>query len=222
METIEKVMHQRFSCRAYLDKMPGRETIAQLLAAASLAPSGVNMQPWQVAVVMADTKHRLSEALVAAATAGTRPNPDYVYYPEEWFEPYKSRRRETGLTLYKALGIARDDSEARREAWNNNYRFFGAPVGLLLFLDKRLGLGSWIDMGMFMQNLMLAATDHGLATCPQASLADYPHIVRRQLGYEDNWALLGGLSLGYPDPDAPANSFRLQRESVEAFTRWYE
>jgi nitroreductase len=221
MDTID-AMKNRQSTRAFLDREVPGETLHAILDAARWAPSGVNMQPWQVAVVRGKTRERLTEALLTEREAGKAPSPDYHYYPEEWFEPYKDRRKATGLALYSALNIGREDSEARKQAWYNNYRFFGAPVGLLVFLDKRLAQGSWIDIGMFLQNLMLAAESEGLATCPQASLAEYPDTVREILGIEPQLALACGLSLGYPDPQAAVNSYRTPREPVEAFTRWYD
>lgn len=221
MELIEAIK-ARQSTRAFLDREVSDETIHAILDAARWAPSGVNMQPWQVAVVRGNTLQRISSALLAAREAGERESPDYDYYPGEWFEPYKERRKATGIALYSALNIERNDTQSRIEAWYNNYRFFGAPVGLLVFLDKRLGQGSWVDIGMFLQNIMLAAENEGLATCPQASLAEFPQLVRGILGIEEQMALVCGLSLGYPDPDAEVNNYRTPREPVEAFTRWYE
>lgn len=215
-------MKARKSTRAFLNRPVEDEKIRAILDAARWAPSGVNMQPWRVAVVRGNTMHRISEAVLAAREAGQEEEPDYQYYPSEWFEPYKSRRRATGLALYGALNIARDDNQRRINAWNNNYRFFGAPIGLLVFLDQRLSKGSWIDIGMFLQNLMLAAENEGLATCPQASLAEFPGIIRDILDIEDEMALVCGLSLGYPDPKAPVNAYRTTREPVEAFTTWYD
>jgi nitroreductase len=215
-------MKSRQSTRAFLNREVAEEKVHAILDAARWAPSGVNMQPWQVAVVSGSTRQRLSQALIDASAAGTRPNPDYHYYPDEWFEPYKSRRKATGMALYGALHVDIGDTEGRKEAWYNNYRFFGAPTGLLLFLDKRLGQGSWVDVGMFLQNIMLAAESEGLATCPQAALADYPDIVRDLLGIEESQAFVGSLSLGYPDPAAEVNGYRTPREPVEAFTRWFD
>lgn len=211
----------RASTRAFLDQPVSDEQIRTILDAARWAPSGVNIQPWQVMVVRGTTKQRLADALITAR-AGGKPNPDYTYYPEQWFDPFKERRKQCGLALYQALEIRREDTERQVEAWNNNYRFFGAPVGLLLFLDRRLGQGAWIDMGMFMQNIMLAARGLGLATCPQASLADYPDVVRTELGVEPELALLGGIALGYADADAAVNGYRTEREPVAGFTRWFD
>jgi nitroreductase len=153
--------------------------------------------------------------------ADIAPDPDYSYYPGEWLEPFASRRIDCGRALYKALGIEKRDKDAKIRAWNNNYRFFGAPVGLLFFVNKTLNKGSWLDMGMFLQNVMLAASACGLATCPQASLADYPVIVRGLLGVDDQLALVCGMALGYPDLNAPVNQYRLERAPVDEFTRWH-
>lgn len=221
MEALE-AMRARHSVRAFLDTPVPADTVTALLEAARWAPSGVNSQPWHVAVLTGNTQRRLGEAIIAARESGQPENPDYDYYPTEWFEPYKGRRRECGLALYGALRIRRDDKEARTEAWYRNYRFFGAPVGLLFLIERRLAKGSWLDMGMFIQNVMLAAIDHGLGTCPQASLAEYPDVVRQLLGLGDDLAVVCGMSLGYPDENAPVNRFRLERAPVETFTRWYD
>lgn len=219
---ILDAMRGRHSVRAYLDKPVARETIVSILEAARWAPSGVNAQPWHVAVVQGGIKNKITEALLAARKSKQPENSDYTYYPKEWVEPYKSRRKTSGLALYAALGIAKDDIGARLRAWNNNYSFFGAPVGLLYFVDRQLSQGSWIDTGMFVQNVMLAARAHGLETCPQASLAEYPDIVRGLLNIPTTKALVCGMALGYADAGHPVNCYRTEREEVNSFTQWYE
>lgn len=221
MNTIDAIT-SRHATRGYQEKPVERELIEKILDAARFAPSGVNTQPWRVAVVLEQTRQQLSEQLIQAKENNLRPNPDYEYYPAQWNEPYRSRRKTCGLALYSALKIQREDREKQKQAWYDNYRFFNAPVGLLFFIDKQLGQGSWIDMGMFLQNIMLAATHYGLSTCPQASLADYPDIVRNLLNIEDNYAVVCGMSLGYEDQTHPANGFRLEREPVDSFTSWFE
>jgi len=221
MDIIEAI-EGRHCVRAFLDKPIEQETITQILTTARWAPSGVNCQPWQVAVIQGDTKNNLGEAIIAARENKTPENPDYSYYPSEWREPYTTRRKDCGLALYRAQGIGRSDKDKRLAAWYRNYRFFDAPVGLLFFIDKDMQTGSWLDMGMFMQNIMLAARHHGLETCPQASLAEYPDIVRRILGMSSDKLLLCGMSLGYADAEAAVNQYRLEREPVENFTRWYD
>ena len=221
MDVLE-AMRRRASTRAYLDKPVDRATVETILEAARWAPSGTNAQPWQVVVVTGETKRRITEALLAERIAGRPPNTDYDYYPKQWVEPYKSRRAACGLALYEALKIGRDDKDARLKAWNNNYSFFGAPVGLLFFLDRSLEKGSWIDMFMFIENVMLAALGHGLATCPQASIAEYPDIVRRIVNVPDSRAMVCGMALGYADTAAPVNNYRTAREPVAGFTTWHE
>ncbi|GAB6043011.1 nitroreductase [Endothiovibrio diazotrophicus] len=220
MDLIE-AMKGRHSVRAYLDKPVPQEVVEAVLEAARFAPSGVNTQPWRVAVVDGEAKVRLGAALEAARRGGVEPDPDYHYYPEQWREPYQGRRVACGKALYGALDIGRGDRERQLDAWCANYRFFDAPLGLLFFMDRDMGRGSWLDMGMFMQNVMLAARAHGLESCPQASLADYPKIVRRELGLEEDRLLLAGLALGYADASAPVNGYRLDREPVPAFTTWH-
>lgn len=221
MDTIDAIQ-SRWACRAFLDKAVSKEQIRQILDAARWAPSGVNAQPWRVAVVSGETKQRITDTLIQARDDKLPENPDYDFYPAEWVEPYKGRRKNTGLTLYGALGITKDDPAARKKAWYNNYHFFGAPVGLLIFIDKGMGKGSWIDMGMFLQNMMLAATGLGLATCPQASLAEYPDKVREILDIPTTQQLVVGMAIGYPDTQHPVNNYRLAREDVDTFTQWYE
>ena len=219
---VEQAIVGRYSCRAYLDKPVPRELIEKLLDTARWSPSGANIQPWQVAVVQGETKVRLSEVLIAAFDSGAKPDPDYTYYPRAWVEPYKSRRFECGMALYRALEIDRDDKARRLEVWKDNYRFFDAPVALFFFIDRVMEQGAWLDMGMFIQSLMLAAREQGLESCPQASVADYPGVVRKVLGVADDKLLLCGLALGYPDPDHPVNNYRTDREPVENFTTWFD
>lgn len=221
METIDAIK-ARASTRAFLDRPVARATVEAILDAARWAPSGANIQPWKVAAVCGAVKKRLGEALRNARAAGQPGRPDYTYYPPEWTEPYISRRRACGVALYNALDIGRDDKAKRMSAWLANYDFFGAPVGLLFFMDRSLATGSYLDTGMFLQNVMLAAVDAGLATCPQAALAEYPDIVRAELGLPDSLLLVCGMSLGYPDPDAPVNLYRTEREPVGSFLTWHE
>lgn len=221
MNTLDAIT-TRQSSRAFLAREVSQQTITEILNTARWAPSGANMQPWRVAVIRGDSKQRIGDAIVTARRSGDNGKPDYSYYPTEWFEPYAQRRKTTGLALYSALDIGRDDRQAREDAWDSNYHFFGAPVGLLVFIDRRLGQGSWMDIGMFLQNIMLAAEAKGLSTCPEASVAEYPHIVRDILGIEHSWAFACGVALGYADKNAAVNNYRTTREEVEDFTTWYE
>ena len=212
----------RKSCRAFTLQKVEKATLESILDAARWAPSGVNSQPWQVCVVQGETKTLLSERILQARKNGQPPNPDYMYYPQTWEEPYKTRRKVTGLAMYQALGIGLKDVEQRLTAWNRNYRFFDAPVGIMILIDKNMAQGSWLDLGMFMQNIFLAARAYNLETCPQASMAEFPDIVRDTLSLEARTLVACGIAIGYPDKTHPVNNFQLTREPVDSFTRWYE
>ncbi len=219
---VIKALEQRKSTRAFLSKEVEQEKINTILNAARHAPSGTNTQPWQVAVVTGEAKTKLQTKIEEAFRSGDKGNADYTYYPDEWKQPYASRRKECGLLMYKTLGITREDKERQINQWAANYRAFDAPVLLLFFMDDVMQTGSYIDYGMFLQSLMLAAVDQGLASCPQASIADYPEIIKAQLAYPEESILLCGMALGYEDTDALVNSYRTSREDVDSFTRYFK
>lgn len=221
MNVIEAIT-QRHSTRAFLDKEVSIEQINDILEAAKYSPSGANTQPWQVAVISGDTKLNLQQQLEQAFHAGTPSQIRYQYYPVNWKPVFKQRRHQCGLQLYQALNIAREDSESRKAQWAANYRAFDAPIMLLFFIDSSMEAGSFMDYGMFLQSIMLAAMEKGLATCPQAALAEYPDIVSSTLGYSDDQIVLCGIALGYEDKHAPVNNYRTPREPVSSFTRYFD
>ena len=219
---VSEALKNRKSVRSYLDKAVEPEKITAILDAARHAPSGVNTQPWQVAVVSGSTKQAMQEKIEATFRGGDKGKADYNYYPTEWKEPFKSRRKECGLLMYKTLEIQREDRERQMDQWAANYRAFDAPVMLLFFMDTAMQAGSYLDYGMFLQSVMLSAVEQGLATCPQASIADYPEIIKTELGYDDDTVLLCGIALGYEDKDALVNSYRTSREEVDSFTKYFD
>lgn len=218
---VSEALQARKSTRAFLDKPVSRETLEQILDAARWAPSGTNTQPWQVAVLMGAKKRELQDKIESAYRSGVKGGMDYSYYPNEWKDPFLARRRVCGLQLYSALKIGKEDKERRAEQWVANYRSFDAPVMLLFFIDRIMDTGSYLDYGMFLQSIMLAAVEHGLTTCPQAALGEYPDIVREYLGYDQNQIVVCGMALGYEDPSADINSYRTEREAVSKFTEFY-
>ena len=222
MDIIQS-LKTRASTRAFFHKPISHETIEKILEAARWAASGKNTQPWQVAVLNGEAKNNLCEKLSAAFRERQKGNPDYQYYTEVLGEPYNSRRFACGMALYGALGIDRNDKEARLKQWAKNYTAFGAPVMLFFFLDKNIEKGSWLDIGMFIQSVMLSAIGFGLSTCPQFSVAEYPDIVRDSLGeHFSDKTLVCGMALGYGDDSDPVNQYRTEREAVDNFTKWYE
>jgi nitroreductase len=219
---VNEAIRNRASTRAFVDRPVPRNVLHDILDTARWAPSGVNTQPWQVAVVMGETKRQMGAALSDARASGQAPNPDYQYYAERLVDPYRARQKACGFALYGALKIERDDKEARMAQWLKNYHGFGAPVEMLFFVDAALEKGSWLDIGMFIQNVMLAARSHDLETCPQAAMAEYPDIVRSFLKMPDSLSLICGVAMGYPDREHPVNSYRTERDPVETFTTWFD
>lgn len=220
MNVIEAIK-KRQSVRAYLPRAVEPEKLLRILDVARYAPSGVNTQPWQVAVVGGATKERLQQQLEAEYRRGEPARMDYQYYPERWEEPYRARRRACGLKLYGAVGIGREDTERQLDQRAANFRAFDAPLMLFFFMDPVMSTGSYLDYGMFLQTLMLAAVAEGLATCPQASVTEYPEIVKKVLEYPEDSVLVCGLALGYADERHPINDYRTEREKVESFTRFF-
>ena len=219
---VTQALTERQSVRAFLDKEVPQELIRQILNYARCSPSGTNTQPWQVAVVRGHAKLELDKKLIDAFWHETPRNPDYNYYPKTMNLDFKRRRIECGLLLYKTLGITRDDKDGRLKQWARNYEAFGAPVVFYLLADKLIDKGSFMDYGMFIQSVMLMATHLGLATCPQAALAEYPDIVKQHLNYPTDSILLGGIALGYEDTNSIINSYRTPRDPVDSFTKFFE
>ena len=208
----------RQSVRAFRSDKPVVDSlIDDLLEIAGRAPSGSNIQPWQVYVVRGEHKARITEACSARYLAGDEGNPEYFYYPQAWREPYIGRRRETGFGLYGLLGIDRHDGPAVQAYRVLNYQFFGAPVALFFTIDRDMEQGSWVDYGMFLQSLMLAAREQGLETCAQAAFCPYYDSVMPILGAPSEQMLVCGMSIGYADSDAVINEYRTSRLPVDVF-----
>ena len=214
---LEDAVASRRSVRAFLPDPVPREAIERILGLAARAPSGTNIQPWRVHVLTSAARDGLVEAVCRAFDAGEAGEAEYDYYPKEFFEPYLSRRRKVGWDLYGLLGIAKGDKAAMRAQQRRNFEFFGAPVGLMVTIDRRLGRGSWLDCGMFMQNLMLAARAEGLDTCAQAAWIAYHRIVAEKLGLHEEEMLVCGMALGRADPAAPENGLKTERAQVSEF-----
>ena len=220
---VDGVIRGRRSVRGFLPKPVPRQTILEILDVAARAPSGTNTQPWKVIVVTGEKKEALSRELIATALdpeADAAHSQEYAYYPEKWVAPYIERRRKVGYDLYGLLGIAKGDKERMAAQFARNYGFFGAPVGLFFTIDRIMGQGSWLDYGMFLQNVMLAAGGRGLATCPQAAFCKYHRIVSRHLHIPEEEMVVCGMALGYEDPSLIENSLRTERESASNFTRF--
>jgi len=221
MDVLE-ALNNRKSVRAYQKKEVEKEKIELILNSAKTAPSGVNTQPWNVYVVKGDKKIQIETKILEAFKNENTENMDYQYYPLKWEDPYKTRRKETGLLMYKTLGITREDKKRQKEQWMANYRAFDAPVVLYFTMDNFLEKGSYLDYGMFLQSVMLSATALGLGTCIQAALAQYPEIVKKELNIPKEKVLLCGIALGYEDEKALINSYRTPRVELNEFVTFVE
>ena len=217
---VSEAIRSRRSIRAFATRAVDPSVISTLLEQAAWAPSGSNMQPWQVHVATGDALQRLRVAALAAFEADAI-KPEWDYYPNPIPEPYLARRRACGFGLYGHLEIARGDHAARRQQHRRNYELFDAPVGLFFFMDARLARGSWLDYGMFLQNIMLLAREHGLDTCPQAAWLELHQVVRTQLQVPDSLTMVCGMALGYREAAAHVNEFQPPREGAAAFTTWH-
>ena len=227
--SVDAAIESRFSARMFLPTAVSRETISDILRVASRAPSGTNTQPWRVYVVQGAARDRIVTEVCAAHDA-IRANPSlasqyresYDYYPEKWVSPYIDRRRQNGWSLYGLLGIGKGDKDAMHQQHQRNFKFFDAPVGLFVTIDRVMGRGSLVDCGMFLQSVMVAARARGLHTCPQAAWNGFSKIILPIVGATEAEMMVCGMSLGYADEDALVNTFHTPRVAGDEFTRWLE
>jgi len=227
--SVADAINSRMSIRAFTPQAVARERVEELLQLASRAPSGTNTQPWKVYVLQGRSRDTLVDKVCAAHDA-LRANPalaaeyreEYDYYPEQWVSPYIDRRRENGWGLYGLLGIGKGDKDKMHAQHQRNYRFFGAPVGLMFTIDRVMGRGSLVDYGMFLENIMLAARGCGLHTCPQAAWNGFAKIILPHIGAGPDEMLVCGMALGYADDTDLVNTFHTPRVPVDEFTHWLD
>lgn len=209
----------RRSIRAFTNQEVPDELIATILADAARAPSGTNIQPWNVIVLQGNARTDLVDAVQAAFDEGDKQSQE-LYYPSEFVEPYLARRRKIGWDLYGLLGIEKGDYDKMAAQHRKNYEFFGAPVGIFFTLHETMQAGGWMDLGLYMANVMALAREHGLDTCPQAAWQEFGHIVHKHLGLADDQHMIVGLALGYEDTEAVVNSLRTERAPLEDFVEF--
>lgn len=210
----------RRSVRGFLPKPVATETVRQILADASRSPSGTNSQPWMVHVVTGAARDRVCKDVTAAAIAG-QTGEEYPYFPADAGEPYLSRRRKVGFDLYALYGVDRKDMEGRKRAMLKNFELFGAPVGLFFVMERKMLYGSWLDLGMFMQSVMVLARGHGLDTCPQEAWGHYGPTVHKSIGIPETQVIVSGMAMGYEDKTVKANTLITEREPVDGFAKFH-
>ncbi len=215
---VDRAIQTRRSVRAFLPDPVDETLIREILEIGSRAPSGTNMQPWHVYVATGGKRQEISDAILNSGIRAEKAEWDeYKYYPDKFFEPYLTRRRTVGYALYNTLGIGRREVERMRAQHDRNFVFFDAPVGMIFTIHRDLNQGSWIDHGMFLQSVMIAARARGLHTCPQAAFAPYHKQIRPVLGIPEEEVVVCGMALGYEDTSKPENSFRTERAPVDEF-----
>jgi nitroreductase len=222
---VDAAIKSRRAVRAFLPAPVAREDIEAILEVAARAPSGTNTQPWKVHVLTGAAKERLSAEVMRAYNdpeLGKQHSEEYNYYPKEWAGPYLERRRKIGWDLYSLLGLTRDNKAGMHAQLGRNYQFFDAPVGMIFSIDRVLEQGSWLDYGMFLQNVMIAARARGLDTCPHAAFTRFHKIIRDVLQLPNEQMVVCGMSLGYADMGKIENTLVTQREPVSSFARFLE
>lgn len=224
-EIVDAAITSRRSIRAFLPRPVEREEIASILEVAARAPSGTNTQPWKVYVLTGATKDKLSSEILKVFNnpeVAQQHTEEYHYYPVQWTSPYIDRRRKVGWDLYALLNLTRDNKAGMHAQHARNYLFFDAPVGLMFTIDRSMEKGSWLDYGMFLQNIMIAARGRGLDTCPQAAFTQFHQIIRDVLQLPDNEMLVCGMALGYADKDKVENTLQTERETVAGFVQYLD
>jgi nitroreductase len=208
--------------RAFLDRPVPKELLQEVLVAAAHAPSTRNTQLWEVAVVTGAATVRLADRLCAAFDADEPARPDYVNRPPTLGAIYLQRAEAAGAGVFRAKGIDREDARARREHLRANLRFYGAPVAMILHLPADAPPGTFLEMGCFLQNLMLGLVACELGSCPQYSVAGYSEHIRAELGLGAGRLIVCSLAVGYPDGGAKVNAFFPARAALAEYTHWYE
>jgi len=204
---IEQALQQRRSVRAFLPQAVAGAKVRELLEGAAQAPSGGNMQPWRVTAVGGQA---LKDLCAKARQSEPVQRPGLSYPPGLW-EPYRSRRFENGEDLYRAIGIGREDKAARLAQLAKNGQMFGAPVGIFVAVEERMGYAQWVDLGIYLQSFMLLAAEQGLATCAQGFWRMYNELLVQQLALPAGYQIAFGIALGYEDRSAPINQWRSSR-----------
>lgn len=219
---VTDAIKSRMSCRAFLDTPVPMQTIRTILDTARYAPSGGNLQPWQVHVVsgaplqefLAQIRRKLPDQPQGEGT-------EYNVYPPNLKEPYRSRRFKCGEDLYACISVPREDKPRRLAQFARNYELFGAPVVMFFLIDRQMGADQWADVGMFMQNIMLLAREHGLHTCAQESWASWHRSVAEFLRLPPEVMLFCGLAIGSRDETAPINALRTDRAPLEEIATFH-
>lgn len=222
LNPTELMVSQRRSLRGFLPTPVPMETIGRILHLAGRAPSGTNMQPWLCHALTGPALTRLTTALMATANdPGAVNESEFPYYPPKFFDPYKGRRSKVGWDLYGILGIEKGDFEKTKAQHDRNLTFFDAPVGLMFTIHRDLKIGSWLDFGMYLENVMILARSHGLETCPQAAFSSFHKTIREHIDIGDDFIVICGMAIGHADWRRPECALITDREPISNYVTFY-
>ena len=216
--TVSEAIDTRLTCRAFTNELPNKNIITSIIERAKRAPSGGNLQPWRMWVVSGQPLEEFKKDIAEKI----KDNPmgegtEYNIYPPNLKEPYESRRREVGRSMYEVLNIPKEDKAGRMKQFMRNFEFFGAPIALFFAIDREMQEGQWSDLGMFIQSIMLLAREEGLHTAPQEAWAIWYKTVNKFLDIPEELMLFCGMGIGFADENDPINTFRSKREEIDDF-----
>lgn len=218
LTAAEKLLVGRHSVRAFTSEPVPRTDAERILRAARSAPSGANLQPGRFHLLAGEPLRSLGGALMAAAANGRSPVAEYSYFPQPLPSVLKQKQKAAGYALYSSLDIGRRDIAARRSQFDENYRFFNAPVGIVVTIRRDMGKGCFMDLGLALMALMVAAEGMGYATCGIGALANHADAVHEHLALPADEMVVCGMALGRADPGAPVNAVRTERDRLEEFS----
>lgn len=219
--TVTEAVTTRHSIRAFSGQPVDPALLRRLIGQAARAPSGGNVQPWKIIVLGGSEREALSAAVhQRIAEQPAYDPPEYPIYPAGLKEPHSTQRFRVGEAMYALLGIPREDKAGRWQQVRRNYDFFGAPVGMLCYVDRQMGSAQWSDLGMYLQTLMLLLREHGISSCAQESWSVYHRTVNGIIKPPPEWMLFCGMAIGYADTGAPVNGLISERLPVEAFAEF--
>ena len=221
-KSVSKALKTRITTRAFLDQPVPPEVLRKIFEKARRAPSGGNLQPWNVHVMTGKPLNAFRSEVIGKLMKGETEGETYPPYPSPLWEPMRSWRYKLGEDMYALLGIPKDDKQARMMQVGQNFNFFGAPVGILITIDKRMDAPQFMDVGIYLQTLMLLAREQGLHTAPQGAWRAFPDTVKKHTDHPDEQQILVGMSLGYADPDAPVNDLVVDRAELLDLVKFYD
>ncbi len=220
-KTVTEAINTRVTARAFLDKPVSVDMLEKIFETARRAPSGGNLQPWNVHVLTGEPLNNFRNEVVGKLMKGETEGDTFPPYPSPLWEPLRSWRYKLGEDMYKLLEIPKEDKPARLRQVGKNFLFFGAPVGILITGDKRLEVPQFYDIGIYLQTIMLLAREQGLHTAPQGAWRAFPDTIKKHLGHPDEQQILVGMSLGYADADAPVNDLVADRAELSELVKFY-